>query len=73
VFWVHGVRILISGLSQVAHGILALLGDVMLELLLAVMAANFAGWLFFHASYFEKVNNARTRMIGDGFDKREKS
>ncbi len=25
------------------------------------MASNFAGWLFFHASYFEKANLAKTK------------
>jgi hypothetical protein len=43
----------------------------MLELLLAVMSADFAGWLFFHVGNFEKVNIARTKRIG-GFGKREK-
>jgi hypothetical protein len=36
---------------------LALLGDILLELLLALIALNFTGWLFFYPSYYEKVNN----------------
>ena len=54
-----GVFILIFGLFPLARGTLVLLGDVILELLITVMGSNFAGWLFFHASYFEKANAAK--------------
>lgn len=59
VFGVLAILIAVFGLFPNVRGILVLFADVILELLLGMIALNFTGWLFFHASYFEKANRAK--------------
>jgi hypothetical protein len=54
---------LLSYLPTLRESILALLGNITLELLLFAAGANFTGWLFVHASYYDKVKQVHNEEM----------